>query len=454
MSEQIMLAIKPNSSLVKRREDETLPANGIRTEFMRDRDRILYSEPFRRLAGKTQVYSVGNSDHMRTRLTHTLEVSQIARTIAAALNLNCDLTEAIALGHDIGHTPFGHVGERTLHSIMTPHSGHYIEGCPFDTQPMLYEEHYGFKHNLHSVKVAYSSGLNLTNYTLYGIQVHSKLKYSKEHSDFFELGFYQKYQEQLKTPDGNDAWSLEAYVVAMADEIAQRHHDLEDAILGKIITQNEVNSIIKKYFENLPHELANPLDNKTYIKKLSSFIVNHLVEQLIQSSKRKILNFQGEGATEDDCQKLLAKSFSRTQLSDLISYDQEFKEKEKKFAKEISTRVLSSYDIQISDAKGAYIVRKLFKALYDTPQQLPDNSIISYLLRTGKYNENGGITHLNELCQKRGIGYIRKEFGEQYKSNNPSDNILLMRVICDHIAGMTDRYAIKTYRNLYGMLYE
>ena len=131
-----------------------------------------------------------------------------------------------------------------------------------------------------------------------------------------------------------------------------------------------------------------------------------------------------------------------------------FKEKEKKFAKEISTRVLSSYDIQISDAKGAYIVRKLFKALYDTPQQLPDNSIISYLLRTGKYNENGGITHLNELCQKRGIGYIRKEFGEQYKSNSPSDNILLMRVICDHIAGMTDRYAIKTYRNLYGMLYE
>ena len=289
MPEQIMLAIKPNSSLVKRKTDETLPANGIRTEFMRDRDRILYSEPFRRLAGKTQVYSASNSDHMRTRLTHTLEVSQIARTIAAALNLNCDLTEAIALGHDIGHTPFGHVGERTLHSIMTPHSGHYIDGCPFDTQPMLYEDQYGFKHNLHGVKVAYSSGLNLTNYTLYGIQVHSKLKYLKEHDDFFELGFYKKYQEQLLTPLGNNAWSLEAYVVAMADEIAQRHHDLEDAILGKIITQSEVNNIIKNYFETLPQELSNPLDSKTYIKKHSSFIVNYLVERLIESSKNKVL---------------------------------------------------------------------------------------------------------------------------------------------------------------------
>lgn len=453
MSEQIMLAIKSNSSLVKRKVDETLPANGIRTEFMRDRDRILYSEPFRRLAGKTQVYSVGNSDHMRTRLTHTLEVSQIARTIAAALNLNCDLTEAIALGHDIGHTPFGHVGERTLHSIMTPHSGHYIEGCPFDTQPMLYEDQYGFKHNLHGVKVAYSSGLNLTNYTLYGIQAHSKLKYAKEHDDFFELGFYKKYQEQLHTPLGNDAWSLEAYVVAMADEIAQRHHDLEDAILGKIITQNEVNSILEDYFEILPQELSNPLDSKTYIKKLSSFIVNYLVEQLIESSKKKILEFQN-GRDEGECQKLLSENITFSELSHLISYDNNFREREKKFSAEINTRVLSSYDIQVSDAKGAYIVKKLFKALYGTPQQLPDNSIISYLLRTGRYSKKGGIAYLNEMRHQRGIGYIRKEFDVYYSRINQNDNILLMRVICDHIAGMTDRYAIKTYRNLYGMLYD
>lgn len=103
----------------ERESKERHPNNDTRSEFMRDRDRILYSKAFRRLSGKTQVFLSGIDDHQRTRLTHTLEVSQIARTIAYNLGLNIDLTEAIALGHDIGHTPFGHVGERTLHMIMS-----------------------------------------------------------------------------------------------------------------------------------------------------------------------------------------------------------------------------------------------------------------------------------------------------------------------------------------------
>ena len=106
-----------------------------RTDFMRDRDRILYSKSFRRLAGKTQVYLFGIDDHRRTRLTHTLEVSQIARSIATALKLDTDLVEAIALGHDLGHTPFGHVGERMLHEIMTPKEGHILgKECPLNTK--------------------------------------------------------------------------------------------------------------------------------------------------------------------------------------------------------------------------------------------------------------------------------------------------------------------------------
>ena len=149
---------------------------------------------------------------------------------------------------------------------------------------------------------------------------------------------------------------------------------------------------------------------------------------------------------------MLEKEFSRKKLSSIISYDKQFESKEAGFAKEINTRVLSSYDIQVSDAKGAYIVRKLFKALYDTPQQLPDNSVISYLLRTGRYYDRGGIDYLNDIRRTRGIGYIRKEFSNCYNRNNQDDNILLMRVVCDHIAGMTDTYAIQTYKNLYGML--
>lgn len=154
-----------------------------RSDFMRDRDRIMYCNAFRRLDGKTQIYLIGSDDHRRNRLTHTLEVAQIARTISQALGLDEDLTEAIALGHDLGHTPFGHAGERELNQIMMPGSTVKIPESP------LYKENhdgykicekrlkkplYGFKHNLQSVRVAArlengygDSGLNLTNYTLW-----------------------------------------------------------------------------------------------------------------------------------------------------------------------------------------------------------------------------------------------------------------------------------------------
>jgi dGTPase len=167
-------------------------AGGYRNKFMCDRDRILYCKSFLRLAGKTQVYTPSQGDHQRTRLTHTLEVSQIARTIAKALDLDCDLTEAIALGHDIGHTPFGHAGERMLHEIMTPTNNEFSQ-VPKTTS--LYtlkksrqetlKQYYGFKHNLQSIRCLLDDldsrdskyGLNLTNYTLWGIMNHSGTSY-------------------------------------------------------------------------------------------------------------------------------------------------------------------------------------------------------------------------------------------------------------------------------------
>lgn len=115
--EKLNLSLRAPISLV-RRVGASSATQSYRSDFMRDRDRVLYSRAFRRLAGKTQVYLTGADDHLRTRLTHTLEVSQIARTISQQLQLDCDLTEAIALGHDIGHTPFGHAGERMLHELM------------------------------------------------------------------------------------------------------------------------------------------------------------------------------------------------------------------------------------------------------------------------------------------------------------------------------------------------
>ena len=172
-------------------EDDT-----IRTCWQRDRDRIIHSKSFRRLKHKTQVFLSPEGDHYRTRLTHTLEVSQIARTIARALRLNEDLTEAIALGHDLGHTPFGHAGERALDAVYTP----------------------GFKHYEQSVRVVEKlekdgRGLNLTTEVKNGILCHTK---------------------------GEEAFTLEGRLVRLADRIAYINHDIDDALRAGVIAEEEI----------------------------------------------------------------------------------------------------------------------------------------------------------------------------------------------------------------------
>ncbi|WP_350344759.1 deoxyguanosinetriphosphate triphosphohydrolase [Proteinivorax tanatarense] len=176
------------------RGSDDIPCD-IRTCFQVDRDRILHSKAFRRLKHKTQVFISPESDHFRTRLTHTLEVAQIARTMAKALDLNEDLAEAIALGHDLGHTPFGHAGEQALNSV-TP---------------------FGFKHNIQSIRVVSKlegeKGLNLTKEVLDGIKNHTG----------------------EKVP-----FTLEGQLVKIADRIAYINHDIEDAITAKIINESDL----------------------------------------------------------------------------------------------------------------------------------------------------------------------------------------------------------------------
>ena len=174
-----------------RGRDRYEPECDIRTVYQRDRDRILHSKAFRRMKDKTQVFLAAQGDHYRTRLTHTLEVSQIARTIARALNLNEDLTEAIALGHDLGHTPFGHAGERALNEIYGP----------------------GFRHYEQSLRVVDciekdGRGLNLCQETRIGILAHTK---------------------------GHPEESREAVVVRLCDHVAYLNHDLDDAMRAGIV---------------------------------------------------------------------------------------------------------------------------------------------------------------------------------------------------------------------------
>ncbi len=173
----------------------------LRTDFQRDRDRIIHAKSFRRLKHKTQVFLSPQGDHYRTRLTHTLEVSQIARTVARALRLNEDLTEAIALGHDLGHTPFGHAGEKSLHEILPG----------------------GFSHVDQSVRVIErleldGRGLNLTREVIDGIRSHSK-----------GLG-----------PINAPAATLEAQIVRLADLVAYINHDIDDAMRAGVITPEDL----------------------------------------------------------------------------------------------------------------------------------------------------------------------------------------------------------------------
>ncbi len=170
----------------------------VRTEFARDRDRIVHSQSFRRLRHKTQVFLAPKGDHYRTRLTHTLEVNQVARTVSRALCLNEDLTEAIALGHDLGHTPFGHAGERALDSVVPFLFDHAAQSV---REINIYEKE--------------GRGLNLTYETLNGIANHS-----------------EKHRDRCET--------LEAKVVSFADRIAYLNHDIDDAIRAGIIEESDV----------------------------------------------------------------------------------------------------------------------------------------------------------------------------------------------------------------------
>lgn len=209
----------------KNQEDEC----NLRTDFQRDRDRILHSKAFRRLKHKTQVFLSPFNDHFRTRLTHTLEVSQIARTIARALDLNEDLAEAISLGHDLGHTPFGHCGEGVLNELMPG----------------------GFHHNLQSVRVVeVLENLNLCQETVDGILTHT-------------WGF------EPKTP--------EAQVVQLADKIAYINHDIEDSIRAGIIAESDLPKDCINYFSSIQKKRLN--------KMIEEIISNSLGKPIISMSE-------------------------------------------------------------------------------------------------------------------------------------------------------------------------
>ncbi|HLW59317.1 MAG TPA: deoxyguanosinetriphosphate triphosphohydrolase [bacterium] len=197
------------------------PKDPLRTDFQRDRDRIIHSKAFRRLMHKTQVFLAPEGDHYRTRLTHTLEVAQIARTIARAIRINEDLTEAIVLGHDLGHPPFGHAGEEALNQAMAGHGG--------------------FRHDLQSLRMVellerrrakdgtYQDGLNLTWEVRNGIGGHSK--------GASDIGIFPDLET---TPPQSGPETVEGQLARVADRIAYVNHDTDDAIRAGLINERDI----------------------------------------------------------------------------------------------------------------------------------------------------------------------------------------------------------------------
>lgn len=452
-----------------------------RTPFQRDRDRILYSKEFRRLSGKTQVFVAGFDDHMRTRLTHTLEVSQIANTVLRELGLNEVLGEAIALGHDLGHTPFGHIGERTLNYIMNGCDGQGEFGCDFKKNTR------GFKHNWQGLRTVMDlenidkqfDGLNLTDYTRWGILHHTSCKwksceYQSDSRGNCNLRHHSNkkckasklaldyYVGKYKLSDLS-CWSIEAIIVKYADDIAQRHHDVEDGVIAGLLDKRELLDKFKSCFsahlsledEDKIARIENELTQKDnrFLPMFATLIINFFTTQLITETRRKLNLFLDDYCIKND------KDFNRNKAKiyldnnknwvAVVGYNDGVKTGDEDLRDFLKDRVLGSHIAQAMDSKSNYIVRQLFKAYMSSPQQLPDRTVGFVLKNYDPKYYSDVIGRRIALGTKHSIFRGRlKELHDRSRDN--LYKITLLRTICDYIAGMTDKYAIDQYELLYG----
>lgn len=365
-----------------------------RSDFQRDRDRIIHSSAFRRLMYKTQVFVNHEGDFYRTRMTHSLEVSQIARGIARSLGLNEDLTEAIALGHDLGHTPFGHAVEELLSELL--------------------KNEHGFFHNENSVRVVDvieqkhgtgNYGLNLTWEVREGI-----LKHTKDHTE----GIY----EELKPSEPS---SLEGQVVAISDTIAYVCHDLDDGINAKLVKESiDEGLVTQKAFDELVYENFGLKPGSGI-----SALINTLVLDLVESTWNIIDT--NNISTLELVRSFTDRSVKGNKIVRLGKHDKAFRDL-KKFVTEF---VYNSPMTTIMDVKARKIVGEIYNTFWDNPKQMPNRIYKKFIdaSRTSKAGYEDGIGMTGENG-----GYM----------TTPA------RVLCDYIAEMTDRSALETYDKLFG----
>jgi len=314
------------------------PPHPYRNAFQRDRDRVIHARAFRRLENKTQVFTRRYSDHFRTRLTHTIEVAQISRTIAAALDLNVDLVETLALVHDIGHPPFGHAGERALDALMQKH-GKY------------------FDHNLQALRIvedfelryAEFRGLNLTFEVREGIIKHSHDYAVAEHP---ELG---EYLLDLRPP-------LEAQLIDLTDEIAYSTADLDDGFEAKLLKLEDVRKnvrVFERYFVEAEVQYPDAPDKLKFNEALKRML-NRFVTDLIENTQARIT--QTGVATVDDVRRFPER---------LVAFRPEV-EQERREAKAFLYKALyESKPLQPEKTKAEKVVTETFDFLVANPGKLP-----------------------------------------------------------------------------------
>ena len=345
------------------------PEHAFRTAFQRDRDRVIHCTAFRRLEYKTQVFVNHEGDHYRTRLTHSLEAAQIARTMARFLRLNEDLTEAVTLAHDLGHTPFGHAGEDAMNALMAGHGG--------------------FEHNLQALRIVdhlekrYPGyrGLNLTHEVREGIFKHSP-RHQDSGPDEFRDGL---------------APVLEAQLTDLADEIAYTNHDLEDGLTSRILELESLDEVAlwRENFRQAREE--NPDESsKIHIRLAIRLIINELVTDFLNVTSGRLES--ASIGSVDDVQR---------QSDRLVRFTVSVEEKKAQLKQFLFENLYRHYRVVRMAEKAKRVIGDLFAGYVANPRQLPP--------------------HVSTRI----------------------DDVGLDRVVCDYIAGMTDRFALDELKRLF-----
>ncbi|MBY6005774.1 deoxyguanosinetriphosphate triphosphohydrolase [Salipiger bermudensis] len=363
--------------------------SAFRSCFQRDRDRIIHSSAFRRLKHKTQVFVEHEGDFFRTRLTHSIEVAQVARTMSNALGLNTDLTEAVALAHDLGHTPFGHTGEDALHELMAPYGGfdHNAQALHIVTS---LERHY-----------AEFDGLNLTWDTLEGIAKHNGplLPLAEGEELPVTLAEYNAHHDlELHTHA-----SGEAQVAALSDDIAYNNHDLQDGLRAGLFTEEEIAelALIGPAYAEVDR-LYPGLDVYRRRHEALRRVFGYMVSDVIDTSRVRL-----EAAAPEGPQAI------RNLGRPVIAFSDDMWVQLKEIRSFLFRRMYRAPSVMEIRTKVTQVVTDLFPLFMATPSLLPER------------------WHVEIAAAE--------------------DETALARLVCDYIAGMTDRYALQAHSRLMGV---